>query len=92
MKRLTVECQRLGIVFPLVAPEVRREYGFSLAGAGLLSTVFTLGMAVAGLPAGYLLARYGQDSKSGASLAPAQSLHEEKKVSGMLCRKRANLA
>jgi len=44
-------------LFPLVAPEVRREYGFSLAGVGLLSTVFTLGMAVAGLPTGYLLAR-----------------------------------
>ena len=44
-------------LFPLVAPEVRREYGFSLAGAGLLSTVFTLGMAMAGLPTGYLLAR-----------------------------------
>ena len=37
-------------LFPLVAPEVRREYGFSLAGIGLLSTVFTLGMAVAGAP------------------------------------------
>jgi predicted MFS family arabinose efflux permease len=44
-------------LFPLVAPDVRREYGFSLAAAGLLSTVFTLGMAVAGLPTGYLLAR-----------------------------------
>jgi predicted MFS family arabinose efflux permease len=44
-------------LFPLVAPDVRREYGFSLAGVGLLSTVFTLGMAVAGLPTGFLLAR-----------------------------------
>jgi len=45
-------------LFPLVAPEVRREYGFSLAGVGLLSTVFTLGMAVAGIPTGFLLARF----------------------------------
>ena len=30
-------------LFPLVAPDVRREYAFSLAGIGLLSTVFTLG-------------------------------------------------
>ena len=44
-------------LFPLLAPEVRREYGFSLAGAGLLATVFTLGMAVAGVPTSILLAR-----------------------------------
>jgi len=47
-------------LFPLVAPEVRREYGFSLAGVGLLSTVFTLGMAVAGVPTGFLLARFSR--------------------------------
>jgi MFS transporter, DHA1 family, inner membrane transport protein len=45
-------------LFPLVAPEVRGEFGFSLAGIGLLSTVFTLGMAVAGAPTGVLLARF----------------------------------
>jgi MFS transporter, DHA1 family, inner membrane transport protein len=47
-------------LFPLIAPDVRREYGFSLAGIGLLSTVFTLGMAVAGLPTGVLLARFSR--------------------------------
>ncbi len=47
-------------LFPLMAPEVRREYGFSLAGIGLLSTVFTLGMAVAGAPTGFLLARFSR--------------------------------
>jgi MFS transporter, DHA1 family, inner membrane transport protein len=47
-------------LFPLVAPDVRREYGFSLAGVGLLSTVFTLGMAVAGVPTGVLLARFSR--------------------------------
>lgn len=47
-------------LFPLLAPDVRREYGFSLAGIGLLSTIFTLGMAVAGLPTSYLLARFSR--------------------------------
>lgn len=47
-------------LFPLLVPDVRREYGFSLAGVGFLSTVFTLGMAVAGIPTGYLLARFSR--------------------------------
>jgi len=47
-------------LFPLIAADVRREYGFSLAGVGLLSTVFTLGMAVAGVPTGLLLARFSR--------------------------------
>ncbi len=45
-------------VFPLLLPDVRKEYGFAIADAGLLSTIFTAGMAVAGIPTGYLLARY----------------------------------
>jgi DHA1 family inner membrane transport protein len=47
-------------LFPLLVPEVRRQYGFSLAGVGFLSTVFTLGMALAGLPTGYLLGRFSR--------------------------------
>lgn len=47
-------------IFPLLLADVRKEYGFGLADAGLLSTVFTLGMAVAGLPTGYLLARFSR--------------------------------
>src|SRR5262245_46525650 len=47
-------------LFPLLVPEVRRQYGFSLSAVGLLSTVFTLGMAVAGLPTGYLLSRFSR--------------------------------
>ena len=39
-------------LFPLLAPEVRREYGFSLESIGFLSTVFTLGMAGAGVVTG----------------------------------------
>jgi MFS family permease len=45
-------------VFPLILPEVRQEYGFDLTAGGLLSTIFTLGMAVAGIPTGWLLARF----------------------------------
>lgn len=44
-------------IFPLIAADVRREFGFDLADTDLLSTIFTLGMAVAGVPTGYLLAR-----------------------------------
>lgn len=47
-------------LFPLLAPEVRREYGFSLEAIGFLSTVFTLGMAFAGVVAGVLLTRYSR--------------------------------
>ena len=47
-------------LFPLLAPEVRRQYGFSLAGVGFLSTIFTLGMAIAGLPTSYLLVRFSR--------------------------------
>lgn len=44
-------------IFPLIAADVRKEFGFSLADTGLQSTIFTLGMAVAGVPTGWLLAR-----------------------------------
>ncbi len=47
-------------VFPLLLPDVRKEYGFGITDAGLLSTIFTAGMAIAGLPTGYLLARYSR--------------------------------
>jgi MFS family permease len=45
-------------LFPLLLTDVRREYGFSLPQAGLTSTFFTLGMALAGIPTGYLMSRY----------------------------------
>src|SRR6266478_7825666 len=45
-------------LFPLLAHDVRQQYGFSLADTGLLTTIFTLGLAMAGLPTGYLLARF----------------------------------
>jgi MFS family permease len=49
-------------LFPLILPEVRREYGFDLPQAGLMSTVFTLGMALAGLPTGYVMSRLARKS------------------------------
>jgi predicted MFS family arabinose efflux permease len=49
-------------IFPLLAADIRREYGLSLADTGLLSTIFTLGMALAGWPTGYLLARFSRKS------------------------------
>src|SRR6201996_108252 len=45
-------------LFPLMLTDVRREYGFSLPQGGLLSTIFTLGMTLAGIPTGYLMSRY----------------------------------
>lgn len=47
-------------IFPLIAADVRKEFGFGLADTGLLSTIFTLGMALAGVPTGYLLARWSR--------------------------------
>jgi DHA1 family inner membrane transport protein len=47
-------------LFPLMLTDVRREYGFSLPQAGLMSTIFTLGMALAGLPTGYLMSRFSR--------------------------------
>src|SRR6185312_14792520 len=45
-------------LFPLLAHDVRLQYGFSLSDTGLLTTIFTLGLAVAGLPTGFLLLRF----------------------------------
>jgi DHA1 family inner membrane transport protein len=56
-------------LFPLLVPEVRRQYSFSLADVGLLSTVFTFGMAVAGVPTAYLLARFSRKTVLLAGIA-----------------------
>ncbi len=45
-------------LFPLMLTDVRKEYGFTLPQAGLMSTFFTLGMTLAGIPTGYLMSRY----------------------------------
>jgi MFS transporter, DHA1 family, inner membrane transport protein len=56
-------------IFPLVAADVRREFGFGLAQIGLLSTIFTLGMAVAGIPTGFLLTRLSRKAVAITGLA-----------------------
>src|ERR1039458_3295260 len=47
-------------LFPLLGHDVRVQYGFSLSDTGLLATIFTLGLAVAGLPTGFLLSRFSR--------------------------------
>jgi len=47
-------------LFPVLAPNVRQDFTFSLAATGLLSTIFTLGLGVGGLPTGYLLSRFSR--------------------------------
>lgn len=44
-------------VFPVLLPDVRHEFAFTLGQGGLLATIFTLGIGVAGIPTGYLLDR-----------------------------------
>jgi len=44
-------------LFPTLLPVIRQEYGWNLKDSGLLSTIFTLGMAVVGIPAGYFVDR-----------------------------------
>jgi hypothetical protein len=40
------------IVFPVLLPAVAKDYSFSLTDGGLLATIFTLGLGVAGIPGG----------------------------------------
>ena len=47
-------------LLPVLAPDVRRYFGFSLANTGLLTTIFTLGLGLGGLPTGYLLSRFSR--------------------------------
>ncbi|WP_448608758.1 MFS transporter [Geodermatophilus sp. URMC 60] len=49
------------VFYPLL-PEIREDFGFSLDQSGLLATGFTLGLALTGLPAGYLLDRLSRKS------------------------------
>lgn len=45
-------------LFPLLVPDIKVEYGFSLGEMGLLASIFTLGVGLGGIPAAYLLDRY----------------------------------
>jgi MFS family permease len=47
-------------IFPTLLPAIREYFGYDLKTAGLLSTIFTLGLAVAGFPAGYLADRFSR--------------------------------
>ena len=47
-------------LFPTLLPAIRTAFGFDLKTAGLMSTIFTLGLAVAGIPAGYLVDRFSR--------------------------------
>jgi DHA1 family inner membrane transport protein len=47
-------------LFPVLATDVRKAFGFSLANTGLLATIFTLGLGIGGLPTGYLLTRFSR--------------------------------
>src|SRR5438046_9017361 len=49
-------------LFPLLVPEVRRQFNFSLSEVGLIPTVFTLGMALAGLPRGHISSRIARNA------------------------------
>ncbi|MBZ5699117.1 MAG: MFS transporter [Acidobacteriia bacterium] len=47
-------------LFPFLNYDVRKEFGFSVPTIGLLSTIFTLGLGIGGLPTGYLLSRFSR--------------------------------
>ena len=47
-------------LFPVLAPDIRATFRFSLANTGLLSTIFTLGLGLGGLPTGYLLSHFSR--------------------------------
>ena len=47
-------------LLPTVATNVRQEFGFTLAQTGLLTTIFTVGLGLGGLPTGYLLSRFSR--------------------------------
>jgi MFS family permease len=45
-------------LFPILVPEIREEYGFQLTEVGFLASIFTLGVGLGGIPAGYIIDRY----------------------------------
>jgi MFS family permease len=49
-------------VFPVLLTPISHDYGFTLGQGGLLSTIFTLGIGLSGVPAGYLLDRLSRKS------------------------------
>jgi MFS family permease len=47
------------VFYPLL-PEIRKDFGFTLEQAGLLATGFTIGLAVAGFLAGFIVDRFSR--------------------------------
>lgn len=47
-------------VFSILLPEIKGAYDLTGGQAGVLATIFTLGMGLAGIPAGYLADRFGR--------------------------------
>lgn len=47
------------IVFSIELVEISKSFGFELAAAGFLATVFVLGIALTAIPAGFVVMRYG---------------------------------
>ncbi|WP_051383207.1 MFS transporter [Bradyrhizobium sp. WSM3983] len=45
------------IVFPVLLPNINKSFAFSLEQGGFLSTIFTLGIGLSGLPTGFLMDR-----------------------------------
>ena len=50
------------LLYPQLVPYINKQFGFSLAEGGLLATIFTLGMGIGGIPAGYLIDRLSRKS------------------------------
>jgi len=47
------------LVFAIELVEIRKAYNFELLSAGFLATVFTLGIALTAIPAGFIVMRFG---------------------------------
>jgi MFS transporter, DHA1 family, inner membrane transport protein len=47
-------------LFPVLAVDIRRDFHFTLANTGLLTTIFTLGLGLGGLPTGFLLSHFSR--------------------------------
>ncbi|HEX7825139.1 MAG TPA: MFS transporter [Mycobacterium sp.] len=47
-------------VFSILLPDIKATYGLTGGQAGIIATIFTLGMGLAGIPAGYLADRFGR--------------------------------
>ncbi|EEN89725.1 transporter, major facilitator family protein [Rhodococcus erythropolis SK121] len=47
-------------VFAVLLPDIKVAFGLTGGQAGIIATIFTLGMGLAGIPAGYLADRFGR--------------------------------